>query len=330
MNYLMYMSGGIIKKFPLVKPSIIIGRESDCDIILIDPAVSKQHCRVEVKSDHINIIDLHSHNGTFIDHLRIKEAQIAVNSSFGICATEFYLKQGGTMEFAISRELSGLLNDLTKNKRKKTSATTATKESEVKYNLVLPLLVEKAIINDDFATFCQEIRTLLQPILPSGNLIFVLRGRAIVLIDQLGLTIAEIITHANDIATQETTIAFHRGKPIYLLKFGFDDPDHYLLYCCQEEHILKQGSLIAFLHKIGEIINFNLHLIPGISFNPSPVPVIFMHQDVTIIGTSPVMKRLIEVTKKIAPKNTFVIVMGESGTGKEMIAKLIHLLSGRR
>jgi DNA-binding NtrC family response regulator len=48
-----------------------------------------------------------------------------------------------------------------------------------------------------------------------------------------------------------------------------------------------------------------------------------------IIGTSPLLKNVIEQVKKVAPSKATILIEGESGTGKELIAQAIHQLSPR-
>ncbi|MDD4913790.1 MAG: PEP-CTERM-box response regulator transcription factor [Methylococcales bacterium] len=48
-----------------------------------------------------------------------------------------------------------------------------------------------------------------------------------------------------------------------------------------------------------------------------------------IIGASPQMQSVMEITKKISPTQATVLIIGESGTGKELLARAIHNLSTR-
>jgi DNA-binding NtrC family response regulator len=49
-----------------------------------------------------------------------------------------------------------------------------------------------------------------------------------------------------------------------------------------------------------------------------------------LIGTGPVMHRVIDLVKKVSPSNASVVITGESGTGKEVVARAIHGLSTRK
>ncbi|MCK9378301.1 MAG: sigma-54 dependent transcriptional regulator [Syntrophobacterales bacterium] len=48
-----------------------------------------------------------------------------------------------------------------------------------------------------------------------------------------------------------------------------------------------------------------------------------------MIGVSPKMKEVFNITRKVAPLDCNVIIQGESGTGKELVARLIHRESAR-
>jgi transcriptional regulator with GAF, ATPase, and Fis domain len=49
-----------------------------------------------------------------------------------------------------------------------------------------------------------------------------------------------------------------------------------------------------------------------------------------IVGTSPLVRRLLELVDRVAPRDTTVLITGESGTGKELIARALHHKSNRR
>ena len=48
-----------------------------------------------------------------------------------------------------------------------------------------------------------------------------------------------------------------------------------------------------------------------------------------LIGSSPAMHKVYELTRQVARSNASVLLLGETGTGKELIAKAVHLTSSR-
>jgi transcriptional regulator with GAF, ATPase, and Fis domain len=48
-----------------------------------------------------------------------------------------------------------------------------------------------------------------------------------------------------------------------------------------------------------------------------------------IVALAPSMRQVLDVVERVAPRSVNVLVRGESGTGKELVAKLLHLQSGR-
>jgi two-component system response regulator PilR (NtrC family) len=49
----------------------------------------------------------------------------------------------------------------------------------------------------------------------------------------------------------------------------------------------------------------------------------------TMVGKSQAMERVFSLVERVAPTRASVLVMGDTGTGKELVARAIHLLSGR-
>jgi len=49
-----------------------------------------------------------------------------------------------------------------------------------------------------------------------------------------------------------------------------------------------------------------------------------------LIGSSPAMRRVVQLIEKVAPSDTTVMIRGASGTGKELVARALHFNSARR
>lgn len=49
-----------------------------------------------------------------------------------------------------------------------------------------------------------------------------------------------------------------------------------------------------------------------------------------LIGRSPIMQQLFDMTRLVADSSATVLIQGESGTGKELLARTVHTLSNRR
>ncbi len=49
-----------------------------------------------------------------------------------------------------------------------------------------------------------------------------------------------------------------------------------------------------------------------------------------LLGSTPQMKRVVELITKVAPTDSTVLLLGESGTGKDVLAQTVHRLSHRK
>ena len=61
---------------PLPQGKHILGRSKDCDIVIFDWTVSRQHARVCVKNDVVTITDLGSRNGTHIGNNQVAAEEV--------------------------------------------------------------------------------------------------------------------------------------------------------------------------------------------------------------------------------------------------------------
>jgi pSer/pThr/pTyr-binding forkhead associated (FHA) protein len=55
---------------------LIVGRQLDCDVVLTDPSVSRQHARLVFRGSRWIIQDLESTNGTILNGNRIGRSEL--------------------------------------------------------------------------------------------------------------------------------------------------------------------------------------------------------------------------------------------------------------
>jgi pSer/pThr/pTyr-binding forkhead associated (FHA) protein len=73
-------------KHTLAKPRVILGRKGS-DVSLNDPEISRHHCVLEVRDNYINLKDMDSTNGTFMDEERVRAAMLQDGSEFRVGTT---------------------------------------------------------------------------------------------------------------------------------------------------------------------------------------------------------------------------------------------------
>jgi DNA-binding NtrC family response regulator len=55
---------------------VVVGADAACDVVLVDPAVSRRHCTIAPSDGGFIVVDLDSRNGTFVDQVAIKRATV--------------------------------------------------------------------------------------------------------------------------------------------------------------------------------------------------------------------------------------------------------------
>jgi hypothetical protein len=87
-----------ILTIPLDRMPLTIGRESNTDITLDDPRVSRQHARLSYRQQQIWLADLRSSNGTFVNGEPIQERALQPGDviSFGGMEATYEDPEAGT------------------------------------------------------------------------------------------------------------------------------------------------------------------------------------------------------------------------------------------
>jgi ABC transport system ATP-binding/permease protein len=100
-------------RFRLQSKIIKIGRRPDNDVVLSDLGVSKQHAELRLSSTgRYQIIDLGSHNGTFVNGIRVNEAELTETDIVSIGHATFRLVGGELREYIDEGNVSFEAHDL--------------------------------------------------------------------------------------------------------------------------------------------------------------------------------------------------------------------------
>lgn len=70
-NLVLLKNNGSHKAFPLVSGVTVLGRRHDCDLRIPLPTVSRKHCQINQNGDSLEIRDLDSKAGTFVNDKRV-------------------------------------------------------------------------------------------------------------------------------------------------------------------------------------------------------------------------------------------------------------------
>jgi pSer/pThr/pTyr-binding forkhead associated (FHA) protein len=74
------------------RESVVIGRGTECDVVIQDLKASRRHCQLTRKEDGFLLEDLGSRNGTLVNGVKITQPILLKgNQTFQIGDTMFYL-----------------------------------------------------------------------------------------------------------------------------------------------------------------------------------------------------------------------------------------------
>ena len=79
MYRLIYQDGDTPQSYTFSSGEVVIGRSPDCQVVLKDFGISRNHAKILVDEDGVRIMDLKSKNGTQVNGVPIVEARLKDN-----------------------------------------------------------------------------------------------------------------------------------------------------------------------------------------------------------------------------------------------------------
>ena len=97
-NLVLFRSDGSQKIFPLQSNVTVIGRRHDCDLRIPLSQISRRQCKLSKKEQSIQIHDLNSRNGTYVNGSRVQESDMRPGDYIKIGPLTFVLQIDGQPE----------------------------------------------------------------------------------------------------------------------------------------------------------------------------------------------------------------------------------------
>jgi ABC transport system ATP-binding/permease protein len=88
--------------FPLSKVRSTIGRDSDADIVLADADVSREHAKIYLMENRVEIRDMDSSNGTYVNNQRIEGMlELGIGDEIIVGSNQFHLQKDACEDEAV-------------------------------------------------------------------------------------------------------------------------------------------------------------------------------------------------------------------------------------
>jgi transcriptional regulator with GAF, ATPase, and Fis domain len=340
---------------PLVDGQVNIGRDKSNELRLMDNAVSRRHCRIELAGEHYEITDLDSHNGTFVNGIPVRQKAIDHGDTIRIGKSELvFLVQDGeftgdvrvhlsdrripaehsTIRFANTIELPGFGVEVGRMARdlaalfKISTAINSIRDLELLQQRLLQLILEVIPAEDAAVVLLADTDEEANSICTSNRNGGAARPPIEIQRELVHRAIWERATvltegESGSGSTQNVVcmplVAVERTIGVLYLA---SRPG---VSAIREDHIhfLDLVSRIAAVTienvlALDALRSENRHLKDELSPNK------------TLVGESSQIRRVEEFVSRVAQSDSTVLIRGESGTGKEVVARALHQNSPRR
>jgi transcriptional regulator with GAF, ATPase, and Fis domain len=343
---------------PLIDGQLSIGRDASSQLCLIDPALSRKHCTIQQTELQFELIDLDSHNGTFVNGIPIRCKTIAHGDTIRIGNSElvFLIQEGEVVTNSETRPADLAFPSTPSTVRIAPPAVLPTFGIEVGRMArdLAALFRISNVINSirDSELLQRELLCLIFEVIPAEE-------GAVVLLTGLDEETYAICTWnrqpqpdaASTIEIQRELI--HRAIWERSAVFTSSAADSSGV---QDSHNVLCQPLVAVERTIGVIYltsphpappfrEDHMHFLESVSRIAAVTLENILALDALrsenlrlkkqlnpttrLVGESRQIRQMEEFVSKVAQSESTVLIRGESGTGKEVVARSIHQSSPR-
>ncbi|MDQ2839890.1 MAG: sigma 54-interacting transcriptional regulator [Acidobacteriota bacterium] len=306
-------------RFPLGAGEVLIGRAPNAQLVLSEPDIGWRHCQIRKQGDRFVACDLRTSLGTYINGIRSAERWLEDRDQISIGCTVLMFRSG---ESAAEEASSSPVAD------------------------TKPVLLAACSLVFLFRALAsskgQSQTSLLQDQILRlvGDLVPLAEGLLL-----LGGSDEELLTRYSERASLldadfagPITRVCHEGA-FEEMASGFVGVPLYLEGLLGGALIVKtrtngHGQITAHLDTLTAIAS-----LASVGFEANQEvetlkaeKALLQEQigaNTGIVGRSTVIRRLLDLVARVAPRDTTVLITGESGTGKELIARALHQQSPR-
>ena len=94
-NLVLLRRDGSTKNFAMPSTVTVIGRREDCDLCIPLMIVSRKHCQLSIEEDRLNVRDLGSRNGTYVNGRQIEASAVAAGDRIQVGPVSFAVQIDG-------------------------------------------------------------------------------------------------------------------------------------------------------------------------------------------------------------------------------------------
>ncbi len=307
-------------RYRLDKSELVVGRAPGSNISLSEAEVGWRHCQVRQQGSRFLVIDLKTSSGTYVNGMRSAERWLEDKDQIGIGRTILMFRSGE----ADAEETVAVPADT------KPVLLAAC-------SLVFLFRALAASVGEGQNRLLQrQILRLVSDLIPMQEGLLL-----------LGATCSDLLARYAEQRPRESQTDFEPVLARICEEGALEDAQLRIVGVPLYLSGVLGGALVVRVHD-QELRGLTAHLetltaiasLASIGFEANQEVETLKAENALlqeqiaintgIVGSSPSIRRMLELVERVAPRDTTVLITGESGTGKELIARALHQRSSRR